>query len=229
MPTLKERLDALRRLAPEQRKRRNVYRRKASTMSVRLKKTLDKAKTIRRKIMDQNSPPGERVLEAAKTQLGKTEVGNNDAPWLRQMEAELVAAGANIGWMIPGNPYCGMGVMWSYLKGLGILLPDGMVYTPNILSYAGKVFTAKDGSKYKFVRVPLDKATPGAVLVFDWSPGTGADHTAMARGPLRSGSMPTREFNTSPGNAGSQSNGGGVYDRIRYPANILGALNIVRV
>lgn len=229
MPTLREQLDALRRLAPEQRRRRNLYRRKTNTMSVRLKKTLDRAKTVRKKVMDANSPPGERVLEAAKSMLGKTEVRNNDAPWLVQMEADVLAAGSKVGWMIPGNPYCGLGVMWSYLKGLGILLPDGMVYTPNILNYAGMTFRAKDGSRYRLYRVPPSDAKPGAIVVFDWSPGSGADHTGLARGPLRSGVMSTREFNTSPTNAGSQSNGGGVFDRTRFTGNILGVLNVTKV
>lgn len=229
MNRLRRQLEALRKLLPGQRRRRDMYGRKHRTMTIRTKRTYDGIKRVRKRIMDANNPPGDRVLEAAKQWLGKFETGPNDAPWLRQMEADLVARGAGIGWMIPGQPYCGMGVMGAYLKGLGVLLPDGMVYTPNIMSYAGREFRGTDGAVYKLNRAAPSDARPGAIVVFDWSPGSGADHTGLARGPLRSGTMPTREFNTSPTNAGSQSNGGGVYDRTRYAGNIIGVLNVTRI
>lgn len=172
--------------------------------------------------------PGKLVLAAAATQLGHHETGSNDAPWLRSMEADLQRAGSGVGWVIPGQPYCGFGVLWSVLRGLAFRLPDGMVYTPNIAGYAGLRFKARDGKRYKLVRVSPEHAKPGAIVVFDWVPGTGADHTGLARGPMRGGVIPTREFNTSPGSSGSQSNGGGVYDRLRYRANVLAVLNIER-
>jgi len=177
--------------------------------------------------MDMNRPIGTRALSAAATQLGKTETsGPNDAPWLRAMEADLVRAGSSLSWMIPDNPYCGMGVLWSWLKA-GIRFPDNWVGTTNILSAAGQTFSERNGRKFKLVRVAPEQAKPGAIVVFDFVPGTGADHTGLARGALRSGEMPTREFNTSPSNSGSQANGGGVFDRTRPRSLILGVLNVV--
>jgi hypothetical protein len=46
---------------------------------------------------------------------------------------------------------------------------------------------------------------------------------------MRGGVIPTRDFNTSPGNTGSQANGEGVYDRLRYRANVITVLNVVPV
>lgn len=48
-------------------------------------------------------------------------------------------------------------------------------------------------------------------------------HVEMARGKMNpDGSIPTWGGNTSPGIAGSQSNGGGAFRRIRYPSEIRG-------
>ena len=47
-------------------------------------------------------------------------------------------------------------------------------------------------------------------------------HVEMLRGPVSSGEIPTFGGNTSPGAAGSQSNGGGAYRRVRYPREVRG-------
>jgi len=229
MPRLKprERLDKLREQRSEQAKRRDVYAKKHRTMVARVKRTSGRVKRLRARIIAESAPVGTKILGAAAHWLGKWETdGPNDSPWLRAMEAVLVKAGAAIAWMIPGQPYCGMGVMAAVFRATGVLLPDGMVYTPNILGYAGLEFVSKtDGRRYKLVRVALANAKAGAIVVCDFD-GGGADHVCLARGSLRGGSMPTRDFNTSPTNSGSQSNGGGVYDRTRYAANLLGALEL---
>jgi hypothetical protein len=227
MSKLRERLAELRVTRRRQAKRRDQYARKHRTMVARVKRTSGRIKRLRARIVSANAPVGDRIVAAAATWLGMWETdGPNDAPWLRAMEAVLVKAGAAIGWMIPRNPYCGMGVMAAVFKATGVLLPDGMVYTPNILDYAGLEFVSKTtGKRYRLVRVALSNAKPGAIVVCDFD-GGGADHVCIARGPLRGGVMPTRDFNTSPTNSGSQANGGGVYDRARYAANLLGALEL---
>jgi len=229
MPKLKprEELEELRDQRRHQAKRRDTYAKKHRTMVARVKRTSGRIKRLRARIMAASRPVGVAILAAAAIHLGKWETsGSNDAPWLREMEARLVKAGAHIEWMIPGNPYCGMGVMDAVFRATGVLLPDGMVYTPNILGYAGLEFVSKTtGKRYRLVRVSLADAKPGAIVVCDFD-GGGADHVCLARGPLRGGTMPTRDYNTSPTNSGSQSNGGGVYDRTRYAANLLGALEL---
>jgi hypothetical protein len=48
-------------------------------------------------------------------------------------------------------------------------------------------------------------------------------HVEMVRGPEQpDGGVPTYGGNTSPGNSGSQSNGGGAYKRVRYPSEVRG-------
>lgn len=169
---------------------------------------------------------GEKALRAGRKMLGKVETGNNDAPWLRSMEKTLVDAGEPLAWMIPGNPYCGFGVIWSYWVGAKVFLPANFVGTTNICPAGGKVFKGTPGIDYRLTRIPLESVRKGDILVFDWAPGSGADHTGLARGPMKGGSIPTTEFNTSPTNAGSQSNGGGVWDRTRSRGNIICAIRV---
>ncbi|HYI79991.1 MAG TPA: hypothetical protein VEW67_03950 [Thermoleophilaceae bacterium] len=206
-------------------KKQSARRRKFHAIRVAIAKAAKNIATRRKLIRAAEAPPGQLALQAAGTMLGKTE-SNNRAPWLQSMIDYVVKAGGALTWMV-GQPYCGLGVIWSYLKGAGLKLPDGTVYTPNILSYHGETFTAKDGRRYVLRRVAPEQAHPGAIVVMDFTPGTGADHVALARGPMRGGVIPTREFNTSPSNGGSQANGGGVYDRTRPRAFVLGVLNVV--
>ncbi len=227
MKKLRKRLAAWRATRRHQAKRRDTYAKKHKTMVARVKRTSGRIKRLRARIIAESAPVGEKILGAAAHWLGKWETdGPNDSLWLRAMEAMLVKAGAAIAWMIPGQPYCGMGVMAAVFRATGVLLPDGMVYTPNILGYAGLEFVSKTtGKRYRLVRVALANAKPGAIVVCDFD-GGGADHVCLARGPLRGGTMPTRDFNTSPTNAGSQANGGGVYDRTRFAADLIGAIEL---
>lgn len=169
---------------------------------------------------------GLAALAAAHTLLNKHEVGYNDAPWLRHMEDQLPHD--RLDWMIPGQSYCGFGCIWSYWRGAKVLLPDGTVYTPNVCPYGGSTKqTLPDKDRVKFVRTTPEGAKPGALVVFNFGSG-GAKHIGLARGAMRGGVMPTREFNTAPGSGGNQANGGGVYDRNRSRVLILCVLNVER-
>lgn len=156
----------------------------------------------------QDEDGGQVAVKYALSMVGKVETGYNDAPWLRSMERDLLHAGYQLDWMIPGQPYCGFGVLWAWMKA-GKKLPAGAVYTPNICA----------SSAYGH-KIPSTHAHPGALVVFDFN-GGGADHVALARGPARNGRIPTVEFNTSPGSGGSQANGGGVWKRERPTGLIL--------
>lgn len=164
------------------------------------------------------SDPGQLALAAAGRMVGKRETGDNDAAWLRQMEDDLPHD--RLDWMIPGNPYCGFGCIWSWWAGARLLLPDGTVYTPNICPWGGTT-----QGQVRFVRCRPEDAKPGALVVMHFGSG-GAKHVAMARGPMRNGQIPCREFNTSPSNAGSQANGGGCWDRTRPRGFVLCTLNV---
>ena len=161
---------------------------------------------------------GTNALRAAARMVGKSERGANDAPWLRQMEDDLPHN--RLDWMIPGQPYCGFGCIWSWWAGAKTLLPDGTVFTPNICPWGGKTL-----GKVKFVRVAPEQAKPGALVVINFGSG-GAKHVALARGPMRNGAIPTTEFNTSPTSAGSQANGDGVWKKTRPRGFVLCTLNV---
>lgn len=177
-----------------------------------------------------DADPGILALAAAGRLLGKVETGYNDAPWLRQMENDLPHD--RLDWMIPGQSYCGFGCIWSYWEGAGILLPDGTVYTPNLCPYGGHVEHADivrgvGVQDTQFSRVDPTRVKPGGLIVFNFGSG-GAKHVGLARAPMRNGVIPTREFNTSPSSGGSQSNGGGVWDKNRTRGLILCALNVAK-
>jgi hypothetical protein len=64
---------------------------------------------------------------------------------------------------------------------------------------------------------------PGDIVFFDWNDDAVADHIEIARAASAPGAtVATIGGNTSSGLAGSQSNGDGVYERVRYRSDILG-------
>ena len=137
--------------------------------------------------------------------VGKTEspAGSNDAPFLAAWRAKL----PSLAWM-KGQPWCGFGCIAAWRFGAGVRLPDGVVYTPNIVAWAQR--------GEHFTRVAPENARAGDLVVFNFVGGSSiADHVGLALGPARGGLIPTVEPNTSPSNGGHQSNGGGVWKRSR--------------
>lgn len=112
-----------------------------------------------------------------------------------------------------GIPYCAMFVSyclnWAGFEAAG--LPGA--YVPWILSAnsdAGRLVANED-------------AQPGDLVMFDWQGDGVADHIGIVEeNHPDEGWMQTIEGNTSPGNGGSQSNGGGVYRRARNYSSIIG-------
>jgi hypothetical protein len=137
--------------------------------------------------------------------VGRTETATNDAPFLRGWEEGLPHN--RLDWMIPGQPWCGFACIAAWYFGAQKELPDGTVYTPNIVNWA------KQGVHYK--SVPASEAKPGDLVVFNFPGGEIADHVGLARDRAVNGLIPTVEGNTSSSNGGSQANGGGVYLRQR--------------
>lgn len=198
MPNLTDRRKATQRRALKKQRARVRYLHKLRGAIAKARKNI----TARRRLIRQGANPGAAAVRAALSMVGKTETGYNDAPWLRAMERDILKAGYQLDWMIPGQPYCGFGVIWAWLKA-GKKLPAGTVYTPNICpsdAYGTKV------SAYN--------ARPGDLVVFHFGSG-GAKHVGLALGPAKGGVIQCVEFNTSPSNAGSQGNGGGVWKRSR--------------
>ena len=103
-----------------------------------------------------------------------------------------------------GVPYCAIFATWV-LRHVGITPPGGdFAYVPygiNAARAANRLVT-KAG------------AQPGDLVCFDWNGDGVADHVGFVE--LNRGTYyQTIEGNTSPGTAGSQGNGGGVYRRTR--------------
>lgn len=150
-------------------------------------------------------PTADAVVDAALSQLGTTEnpPGSNRTPY-------GVAYGMN------GAAWCGEFVWWAFhragldLKGLGIY----PAYTPAFCSQA----RAKG-----WQAVPFASARRGDVVFMNFAPGGDPiEHVGLAiGGPAGLASLPTVEGNTSSADAGSQSNGGGVFRKWRAPSSVV--------
>lgn len=68
---------------------------------------------------------------------------------------------------------------------------------------------------------------PGDIVLFDWNGDKKGDHTGIFVGFRSDGRIDTIEGNTSSGEAGSQSNGDGVYKRIRSMSTVLAFVNVL--
>jgi hypothetical protein len=114
------------------------------------------------------------------------------------------------------QPWCGSFVNWIFnFTGTGA--EPSVVWTPG-----GAQAYQKLG---RWIPRNSPDVRPGDVVFFDWggSQLTGAvDHVALVEAPLSDGRIQTIEGNTSPGEGGSQSNGGGCWRRIRPRGVIAG-------
>ena len=128
--------------------------------------------------------------------------GSNDAPFLAHWRAKLGMA-----WM-KGQPYCGFGVLAAYLYATGKKLPQGVVYTPNIVAWA------KRGA------VLHGRCRPPKRGRATWSCSTGTPDLAPTMWALRAvprGRVSSPRSSAIPRrvDGGSQSDGGGIYKRVR--------------
>jgi len=164
-------------------------------------------------------PPkfGPAVVKAARSQLGVVETPVNAGPALEKYYA--------VGWGGRPNPYgwCTWFAAWCWQQGLkaigshvklGVQL--GRVYMPN----TGVVLAAaKSGSPHLKV---VTRPKPG-----DWVCMFNGGHSGILEKVLGGGRYQTIEGNTSSGDSGSQTNGGGVYRRVRYAGQIDGFVRYV--
>lgn len=181
-------------------KKQLARRKKAAASANRLVAQTRAKIAKRRKALAASSNPGAVAVKAALGDVGRTE-RNNRAPWLDAWARKYVGA-----WMV-GQPWCGLACIKWYADA-GKALPKDTVSTVAILN------RARAGNLYSLVRP--ESARAGDLVVMDFAPGgPPAQHVGLALGPMRGGVIPTVEGNTSPGNGGSQNNGGGIYRRSR--------------
>lgn len=105
-----------------------------------------------------------------------------------------------------GVPFCAMFVSWVLAKA-GVKCEG--------FPAAGCGTALRAAVKAGAVIADKRQAKPGDIVIFDWPTVAGGnDHTGIVE-LNRGGYIQTIEGNTSPGNSGSQGNGGGVYRRTR--------------
>jgi hypothetical protein len=154
---------------------------------------------------DQHSVKG--TLDWCRAQVGTTEspAGSNRGPLVSRWERDF---------HMDGQPWCGAFVGYGLRHVAGVQVPDGVVYTPNIIGYA----RAKTGGFEGWYS--WSRRKPGDLILFKW-PGVSSapcDHVGI----LDEDGNHTIEGNTSSGSSGSQNNGGGVYRRARGNGNVVG-------
>jgi len=144
------------------------------------------------------------VLNQARSHLGYKEGPNN-----------ATVFGTRTGF--PNQPWCGSYVSCCFADA-GQHGEPSSIYTP-----AGAAAYKRMGFGRWISR--NGPAEPGDVVYFDWSGSenvAATDHVGFVEAVLPDGRVQTIEGNTSPSTAGSQSDGGGVYRRVRSRNNIVG-------
>lgn len=116
-----------------------------------------------------------------------------------------------------GYAWCGAFV-GACLRAAGVqgIVGSRIIYTPSI--YAD----AKAGINGLAKLVSVEDARAGDLVLFNFPGGNSVDHVGIVTGSYTSKGLPTIEGNTSAGDGGSQSNGGGVFRRTRSRAQIAG-------
>lgn len=119
---------------------------------------------------------------------------------------------------LDGNPWCAMFVSWVYAQA-GLSKKIAAQTSKGFAScQAGLVWFAKKGKL-----VPVGQAQAGDIAFFQFDEDRDADHVGIvvANRPRRK-QIVCIEGNTASGKTGSQSNGDGVYKRVRSYSQVMG-------
>lgn len=147
----------------------------------------------------------EAALNEARRYIGKTESppGSNKAPWgLTDWIRHFLGISYGVAW-------CGIGVGHC-------LQAAGVRVTGRVASVYNNYVDAGNGVNGWLKRVGITEAQPGDVLgLFGLS-----THTELVEKRVPGGYQ-TIGFNTSSGNSGSQSNGGGCFRRLRPYSDVV--------
>lgn len=140
------------------------------------------------------------VIHAGETEVGFSNTGKNIDKW----EAECG---------LRGQPYCAMFLMYQYHKATGRKLTPAYAYTPNILNAARK------GTDFTLISKGHERA--GDWVLYNFGSRDPVQHVGAITRVIAPGDNETIEGNTSPGNGGSQDNGGGVFIRRRHGSGVV--------
>jgi cell wall-associated NlpC family hydrolase len=144
------------------------------------------------------------VLDRAKFEIGYTEKNDNETKY-----------GAWYG--VNKQPWCAIFVSWCYDK-------TGLV--DKVAAQSKKGFASCDAGLKWFAKknkiVPVGEAKEGDIVFFQFDNDAQPDHVGIVEKNMkRLKALKTIEGNTSPNNKGSQSNGGGVYQKKRSYATVM--------
>ena len=144
------------------------------------------------------------ILEVARQELGYEESGNNNTKYGKWF-------GLN------NQPWCAIFVSWCYDKA-------GLV--DKVAAETKKGFASCDAGLKWFAKkgkiVPVGEAQEGDIVFFQFDTDAQPDHVGIVEKNMkRLKALKTIEGNTSPNNKGSQSNGGGVYQKKRSYATVM--------
>ncbi|HWA55170.1 MAG TPA: hypothetical protein VG816_13460 [Solirubrobacterales bacterium] len=84
--------------------------------------------------------------------------------------------------------------------------------------HAGEIERMARARTNGWVAVPPSEAKPGDIALYNFEGSSEPDHGELVVGPLKAGKFNDIGGNTSPDSGGSQSNGGGVYAKLRDPS-----------
>lgn len=144
------------------------------------------------------------ILQIAYSEIDYAEKGNNRTKFGK--------------WYgLDGQPWCAMFVSWVYHEaGLG----------KKVNASSDKGFASCAAGLAWFARrnklVPIGDAQEGDIVFFQFDKDAEPDHVGLvAKNKKRRKILVCVEGNTSPDNKGSQSNGGGVYEKKRNYATVM--------
>ena len=144
------------------------------------------------------------ILEVAKQELGYEESGNNNTKYGKWF-------GLN------NQPWCAIFVSWCY---------DQAGLVKSVTAQTKKGFASCDVGLKWFAKqgkiVPVGQAQVGDIVFFQFDTDAQPDHVGIVlKNQKLSKTLLCIEGNTSPSNKGSQSNGGGVYQKKRSYAMVM--------
>lgn len=163
-----------------------------------------------------------RQLRAMRTMVGWANRKLVEQPANSNVVPFLVALGRRFGviagYSRMGWPWCAYSVMLAALSEGSTTARDGLVRGRFNPLYVPEIESLARSGKYGMRVVSWDNAKPGDFVTFNWDGGV-PDHIGMLV-ERYTDTAKCVEGNTSPTNAGSQSNGGGVYVRYRDRSQI---------
>lgn len=169
---------------------------------------------IRSKRRAKSAPSGELQSKALHYMRGWA--GLKESPAYSNKVPALQAEGVRlgVGWEAQmGWPWCAYSVMLAALKAGSVTAKAGLVEDKFNALYVPEIESLARAGKHGMRVVGWTEAKPGDFVTFNWDGGV-PDHIGMLIS-TDVGSAQTVEGNTSSSNAGSQSDGGGVYVRNR--------------